>query len=71
MEVRRESLTALSRRLLEKEVIDAVELRQIIDENSPSPVIVPGTAERKRPAAAEASDRPESAGDAGDMQKSK
>ena len=33
---------ALAERLIESEVIDADELRKIIDENSPSPVLVPG-----------------------------
>ncbi len=37
------SLRALSARLIEKEVIDSDELKQIIEENSPSPLIVPGT----------------------------
>ena len=45
----RASLEALAKRLIEKEVIDADELKEIIDANSPSPLIVPGTdAERKR-----------------------
>ena len=52
LESRMASLRALSARLIEKEVIDSDELRAIIEENSPSPHIVPGTeAERKRPAA--------------------
>ena len=40
---RRAALEAISRRLIEKEVIDATELKRIIEENSPSPMIVPGT----------------------------
>ena len=52
LETRMKSLRALSARLLEKEVIDSDELKSIIEENSPSPQIVPGTAtERKRHAA--------------------
>ncbi|MEX0676703.1 MAG: ATP-dependent zinc metalloprotease FtsH [Pirellulales bacterium] len=52
LETRMVSLKALSARLLEKEVIDSDELKSIIEENSPSPQIVPGTeTERKRPAA--------------------
>ncbi|HEV3024979.1 MAG TPA: ATP-dependent zinc metalloprotease FtsH, partial [Pirellulales bacterium] len=48
---RRPALEALAKRLIEREVIDADELKQIIEANSPSPQIVPGTAaERKRPA---------------------
>jgi hypothetical protein len=37
--------------LIEKEVVDSDELKQIIEANSPSPQIVPGTTtERKRSA---------------------
>jgi cell division protease FtsH len=43
LETRMASLQALSARLLEKEVIDSAELKSIIEENSPSPQIVPGT----------------------------
>lgn len=43
LETRRASLEALAKQLIQKEVIDSAELRQIIDANSPSPVIVPGT----------------------------
>ncbi len=51
LETRIASLKALSARLIEKEVIDSDELKQIIEANSPSPQIVPGTTtERKRPA---------------------
>jgi cell division protease FtsH len=49
LETRRASLKAISQRLVEKEVIDADELAKLIAENSPSPLVVPGTAaERKR-----------------------
>ena len=47
---------ALAERLIEKEVIDNEELKQIIEANSPSPMIVPGTAasgRRTAPAKAE------------------
>jgi cell division protease FtsH len=60
LETRMASLKALSAQLIEKEVIDSDELRAIIEANSPSPQIVPGTAaERKRAAAtaAESADR--------------
>jgi cell division protease FtsH len=51
LETRMDSLRGLSARLMEKEVIDSDELKIIIDENSPSPQIVPGTeTERKRQA---------------------
>jgi cell division protease FtsH len=42
---RRKALVALAERLIEKEVIDNEELREIIDANSPSAVLVPGTAD--------------------------
>ena len=46
---RNQALEALTARLIEKETIDADELKEIIDANSPSPLIVPGTdAEPKR-----------------------
>ena len=45
LESRRAALVALADRLIEQEVIDTVELKRIIEENSPSPMIVPGTAE--------------------------
>ena len=44
---------ALAERLIEKEVIDTEELRQIIEANSPSATIVPGTADAVRRAAEE------------------
>jgi cell division protease FtsH len=48
LETRVASLRALSSRLIEKEVIDSDELKRIIEENSSSPVIVPGTAAERR-----------------------
>ncbi len=49
LETRKASLEAMTRRLIEREVIDASELKQIVEETSPSPLIVPGTlADRKR-----------------------
>ncbi|MGI9428407.1 MAG: ATP-dependent zinc metalloprotease FtsH [Bythopirellula sp.] len=48
---RRAALDACSHELLDQEVIDSEELSRIIEENSPSPLIVPGTdAEVKRTA---------------------
>ncbi len=49
---RRKALVALAERLIEKETIDNEELKQIIEANSPSAMIVPGTAEAapRRPA---------------------
>jgi cell division protease FtsH len=58
LDTRRAALKALSNRLFEQEVIDSDELEKVIEENSPSPVIVPGTdANPKRPAASDAADR--------------
>jgi cell division protease FtsH len=55
LQARMPSLRALSARLIEKEVIDSDELKAIIEANSPSPMIVPGTdSERKRSAVAAA-----------------
>jgi cell division protease FtsH len=60
LETRMSTLRALSARLIEKEVIDSDELKTIIEENSPSPQIVPGTVtQRKRHA--EAAERGEAA----------
>jgi cell division protease FtsH len=43
LKARRASLVALSERLIEKEVVDAVELKEIVDATSTSPLLVPGT----------------------------
>ena len=43
LETRRKALEALTERLIEKEVIDTAELKELIEQNSPSPMIVPGT----------------------------
>jgi cell division protease FtsH len=43
LETRNKALVALTDRLMEKEVIDNEELRTIVEANSPSPLIVPGT----------------------------
>ena len=45
LKIRRKALTALAERLVEKEVIDTAELKRIIEANSPSAAIVPGTAD--------------------------
>ncbi|MGB4726741.1 MAG: ATP-dependent zinc metalloprotease FtsH [Thermogutta sp.] len=47
LETRRQALEALAQRLMEKEVIDQDELREIVEANSPGPVVVPGTEEVK------------------------
>jgi cell division protease FtsH len=43
LDQRRASLEALTRRLMEVESIDADELKRIVEENSPIPLVVPGT----------------------------
>lgn len=50
LQSRQKALVALANRLMEKEVIDTDELRQIIETNSPSPAIVPGTGDIGKPA---------------------
>src|SRR5262249_9180436 len=40
---RRAALEAVAQRLIEKEVIDGTELRQLLEEHSPGPKLVPGT----------------------------
>ncbi len=41
--VRKQALVALTKRLIEVESVDSDELQRIIDENSPGPLLVPGT----------------------------
>ncbi len=66
LEDRRDALVALAERLIEKEVIDNEELKEIIEANSPSPMIVPGTdAQPKRTAAEEAEATETEAADGG------
>ena len=48
LEVRRASLFALTKRLIDVESVNSDELRQIIEENSPGPLVVPGTANTTR-----------------------
>jgi cell division protease FtsH len=51
LESRRKALVAIAELLIEKEVIDTAELKEVIEQNSPSPMIVPGTGDtQKRPA---------------------
>ena len=51
LKVRKQALVALTDRLIEVESVDATELQSIIDENSPGPLLVPGSdaAVRSRP----------------------
>ncbi len=67
LRTRRQALEALAQRLIEKEVIDTDELKQIVEESSPGPAIVPGTeqtAPKRRPGAREdeGPSEPESSG---------
>jgi len=60
---RRDTLEAITRKLMKCEVIDSEELARVIEESSPSPMIVPGTdAEPKR--TSPAADANPNAGDA-------
>jgi len=61
LEIRRKALVAITERLIEIESIDATELKQLIDENSPGPFVVPGTAAgaRAKDKEPEPADRPE------------
>jgi cell division protease FtsH len=43
LETRRPALVAISEQLIKQEVIDSDELKRLIEANSPSPMIVPGT----------------------------
>ncbi len=59
LETRKAALETLAKTLMEKEVIDAEELKQIIEASSPSPVIVPGTTVMpRRPAAGKTESAP-------------
>ena len=52
LETRRQALAAIADCLIEQETIDNADLKRIIEANSPSPMIVPGTEEavpRRRP----------------------
>ncbi len=48
LDVRKGALVALTDRLIEVESVDSEELKRIMDENSPGPLVVPGTNERHR-----------------------
>ncbi|MDX1946347.1 MAG: ATP-dependent zinc metalloprotease FtsH [Pirellulaceae bacterium] len=54
LDVRRGALEALTKELIEVESIDAKELKRIVEETSPGPLVVPGTDAALRLAAAEA-----------------
>ncbi len=52
LESRRVALDAIAKELIDKEVIDGERLGEIIEEASPSPQIVPGTGNERKPEAA-------------------
>ncbi len=60
LEVRREALVALTKLLIEVESVDASELKRIIDESSPGPVVVPGTLPQNRSKEPEITNRSDS-----------
>ncbi len=49
LQTRRPALEALAKRLIVMETIDASELKQILEESSPTPKIVPGTGDAAKP----------------------
>ena len=59
LQTRRKALVALAEKLIEQEVIGTEELKQIIEDSSPSPMIVPGTASAAKRPAAEKTEPPE------------
>ncbi len=59
LETRRKALVAMAERLIEKEVIDMAELKELVESNSPSPMIVPGTDETPKRRGAEETQLPE------------
>jgi cell division protease FtsH len=61
LETRRKALTALAERLIEKETIDTEELKQLVEANSSSPMIVPGTADAAKRRHAETAELPRAA----------
>lgn len=64
LQTRKASLEAITSRLIEVESIDAEELFRIVDENSPGPLVVPGTDDSKRRVAS--AEKSESGGDTAD-----
>jgi cell division protease FtsH len=61
LELRRPSLEALTKRLIEVESVDSDELKRIVEENSPGPLVVPGTEAPIRLAPPEPVEAPSSA----------
>ncbi len=69
MESRKAALEAISRHLMKLEVIDATTLKRLIEENSDSPMIVPGTNMDGKRRASAAPSKPAKDIDASDMEK--
>jgi cell division protease FtsH len=69
LETRRSALEAVSRQLMKQEVIDAVELKRLMEENSASPMIVPGTDIDGKRRTSAAPSKPAKDIDASDMEK--
>jgi len=65
LETRRKALVAMAERLIEKEVIDTAELKELVESNSPSPMIVPGTGETPKRRTAGEIAPPETKADSG------
>ncbi len=68
LESRRAALVAVSQQLIKHEVIDSQMLKSIIEESSPSPMIVPGTDADGKKRASSASSKPAMDIDASDIQ---
>jgi cell division protease FtsH len=66
---RRAALEAVSRQLMKQEVIDSADLKRLIEENSPSPMIVPGTDADGKKRTTAAPSKPARDIDASDMEK--
>jgi cell division protease FtsH len=69
LESRRAALEAISRHLMKLEVIDAVQLKRLIEENSDSPMIVPGTDMEGKRRTSAAPSKPAKDIDASDMER--
>jgi cell division protease FtsH len=69
LETRRAALEAVSQELIKQEVIDSAELKRLIEANSPSPMIVPGTDSDGKRRTSAAPSKPALDIDASDMEK--
>ncbi|HEY3393175.1 MAG TPA: ATP-dependent zinc metalloprotease FtsH [Lacipirellulaceae bacterium] len=69
IETRRAALEAVSKQLMKQEVIDSTELKRIMEENSSSPMIVPGTDADGKKRTTAAPSKPARDIDASDMEK--